>query len=349
MSNEEETDLTALVRMQQEIADLREANRNLQRKMLKSKDKEAQLVEATYQGAKDALISLGRPSPVKLPKESAKAIKNREPEVALWVLGDWQLGKRTVDYDSDVCRERVMKYCEKAAKITSMHREVRPIKKGVVVFGGDMVEGVCFNYPSQPHEIDSTMFTQFVNTSRLLQDVVRFALSVYDEVHVVSEYGNHGRVGSKRDGLPRSDNIDRMCFHLAMEMLKDEHRLTWKDGPEDIQRLEIGNYRALVIHGDEVGRNGFAAPAGLVRHADRWASGAYPWRFQDLFIHHYHQHQEWGMANGRGHVYMTGSTESSNRYALETMAASAVPSQRLHFVDPIQGRTTAQYQVYLDE
>jgi len=30
------------------------------------------------------------------------------------------------------------------------------------------------------------------------------------------------------------------------------------------------------------------------------------------------------------------------------MAASGMPSQRLHFVDPLKGRVTAQYQVWLD-
>jgi hypothetical protein len=33
----------------------------------------------------------------------------------------------------------------------------------------------------------------------------------------------------------------------------------WQDCPEDIQRVEVGNYRALVIHGDEIGRGGFAS------------------------------------------------------------------------------------------
>ena len=30
------------------------------------------------------------------------------------------------------------------------------------------------------------------------------------------------------------------------------------------------------------------------------------------------------------------------------MAASGVPSQRLHFIDPDRGRVTAAYQVWLD-
>ncbi len=47
-------------------------------------------------------------------------------------------------------------------------------------------------------------------------------------------------------------------------------------------------------------------------------------------------------------VYQTGSTESENRYAGVMLAASAVPSQRVHFVDPVAGRTTAQFKVWVD-
>ena len=54
------------------------------------------------------------------------------------------------------------------------------------------------------------------------------------------------------------------------------------------------------------------------------------------------------MANGEGNVYMTGSTESENRYAGVMLAASAIPSQRLHFIDLERGRTTAQYQIWLE-
>jgi hypothetical protein len=215
------------------------------------------------------------------------------------------------------------------------------------MFGGDMVEGL-FNFPGQVFEIDSTLFEQYVNVSRLLVEVVQYALSNYEKVHVVPEWGNHGRIGSKRDNVPRSDNFDRMCYELARQLLSNEKRLTWQECPEDIQRVQIGNYKALLIHGDEVGRNGFASPSSIVQHANRWRSGAYDWDFRDVYIGHYHTHAEWPMANGQGSVYQTGSTESDNRYAGVMLAASATPSQRLHFIDPIKGRVTAAYKVWLD-
>lgn len=338
--------LSDFERRQTEISDLRDANMRLQTKLREVKDKTDLLVAATQQGALDAMIALGPIKPVPKPPANKSV---GDPEVAMWILGDWQLGKLTTSYNTDVARERVMRYADKAIKITSMVRASRPVKDCVVTLGGDMIEGVSFQFPTQPFEIDSTIFAQYVATARLIVDLVQRALGAYDTVQVVAEWGNHGRMGSKRDAVPRSDNVDRMVYHLAREIIGADPRLTWEDCPEDIQRIEVGNYRALLIHGDEIGRGGFSSPMTIVRHADRWASGAYPWDFTDLITHHYHVHGEWPMANGRGHVFQNGSIESDNRYARDTMASSAVPSQRLHFVDPERGRVTSVYQVYVDE
>ena len=327
-----------------EIDQLRSALARAQQEVVKAKARTDHLVEATITAARDAVLARGPIKPVPRPKVDKR---RKDPEVALMVMGDWQGHKVTTSYNGEVMKTRVLAYMDKVARITEIQRADHPVTKGVVSFGGDMVEGL-FNYPTQPFEIDATLFEQYVSVSMLLVDVVRRALAMFDTVEVVAEWGNHGRIGSKRDAVPRSDNVDRMAYELARQLLKDEPRVTWPDCPEDIQRLEIGNYRALVIHGDEIGRGGFSSPNTIVQHVNRWRSGAYPWAFTDCYIHHYHQHQEWALADGKGSVYMTGSTESDNRYARETMAASAIPSQRLHFIDPEAGRVTAQYKVWLD-
>jgi len=262
-------------------------------------------------------------------------------------MTDWQGAKRTTSYDSQVMNRRVLQFAERAVRITEIQRADHPVKECVILFGGDMVEGL-FNFPTQAFEIDATLFEQYVTVSRLCVDVVRYALAHYERVTVVPEWGNHGRIGSKRDNVPRSDNFDRMCYELARQLLQGEKRLTWQECPEDWQKVEIGNYRAVLIHGDEIGRNGYASPAAIVQHMNRWRSGALPWEFRDVYVGHYHTHAEWPMANGHGAVYQTGSTESDNRYAGVMLAASATPSQRLHFIDPEKGRVTAGYKVWLD-
>ena len=327
----------------EDLDELRRINADLQRRLRRAKAKTDDLVAATLQGARDSMTSFGRIAPVPKPKIKPGTGK---VESALWVLGDWQGAKRTTTYNSEVMRERVLRYCERARRITAIQRADHPVHDCTVVFGGDLVEGL-WNFPTQPHEIDQTIFGQFTTVSRLMVDVVRNALATYDRVTVVNEWGNHGRLGSKRDCVPRSDNVDRMCSELARQLLAEEERLTWEDCPEDIQRLEIGNYRAIVIHGDEIGRNGFASPSTIASWVVRQKSGAYPWAFRDCYIHHYHTHAETALPDGEGAVYQTGSTESDNRYAGVTLAASAIPSQRLHFVDPEAGHVTAQYKVWL--
>lgn len=328
-----------------DVKELRNALFRLQKQLIKAKTRNEDLVEATNQAAYDAMLSFGPIRPVEVP-QVAKGNK-KKPEVALWHMTDWQGAKKTTSYNSEVMRKRVLEFAAKAVRITEIQRADHPVKNCVIMFGGDMVEGL-FNFPTQAFEIDATIFEQYVTVSRLMVDVVRYALSNYERVTVVAEWGNHGRIGSKRDAVPRSDNFDRMCYELARQLLAGEKRLIWQDSPEDIQRVEIGNYRALLIHGDEVGRNGFASPGAIVQHINRWRSGSYPWEFRDVYIGHYHTHNEWAMANGLGSVYQTGSTESDNRYAGVMLAASATPSQRLHFVDPEKGRVTAAYKVWLD-
>lgn len=327
-----------------DVKELRAVIMRLQKQLLKAKTKTDDLVEATHQAAYDAMLTYGPIQETKAPEIDRRKGK---PEVALWHMTDWQGAKRTPSYDSKVMKRRVMQFAERAVRITEIQRADHPVKECTIMFGGDMVEGL-FNFPTQAFEIDATLFEQYVTVSRLCVDVVRYALANYEKVTVVPEWGNHGRIGSKRDNVPRSDNFDRMCYELARQLLQNEKRLTWQECPDDWQKVIIGNYAAVLIHGDEIGRNGYASPAAIVQHMNRWRSGALPFAFRDVYVGHYHTHAEWPMANGQGAVYQTGSTESDNRYAGVMLAASATPSQRLHFIDPIKGRVTAGYKVWLD-
>lgn len=329
-----------------EIVSLREANIRLQAQLREAKARNERLVDAVQLAAYDAMVSLGG---VPIPAGPPKDLRKKSAEVALIHMTDWQGAKKTASYNSDVMRDRVMRFVAKSSRIVEIHRADHPVKEAHILFGGDMIEGL-FNFPTQPFEIDQTIFGQYVTVSRLIVDVILNYLTVFEKVTVTAEWGNHGRMGSKRSVVPKSDNLDRMTYELSRQLLQDDSRVVWaENGPEDIQRVEIGNYRALLIHGDEIGRNGYASPSTIVGHANDWASGAYDWAFRDVYVGHYHNHSSWAMANGRGTVYQTGSIESDNRYARDTMAASAIPSQRLHFVEPVKGFVTAEYKILLHE
>ena len=323
---------------------LRHTLARTQRQLAEAKQRNADLAAATYSGAWDAVMSMKPIMPVTPPKKDSRKAK---AEVALVHATDWQGSKVTTSYNSEIMRQRVMDFANKTVSITDVQRSDHPVKDCTIMFGGDMVEGL-FNYSAQLWEIDASLFTQFTTVSFLMVDFVRVFLANFENVNVVAEWGNHGRIGSKRDHVPKGDNVDRMCYEFARQMLASEKRLKWEDCPEDIQQVEIGNYRALLMHGDEVGRAGFASPSAWQAAGNRWKAGAYKWMFQDIFLGHYHRFAQEPMSDQTGNIYWTGSTESDNRYARDSMAVSGVPSQRLHFVDPVKGRTTAIYQVHLD-
>lgn len=326
-----------------ELEAITKTAQRLSKQLHEAKRKNAGLVEVVYKAVYDAtlLVGMEKSKPVQKDKRVSKS------EVALWHMTDWQGAKVTTSYNSQVMKERVSRFVDKATSITNVQRSDHPVKNAVLMFGGDMVEGL-FNFPTQPFEIDSTIFEQYVTVAMLIVEVVTAALNLYEKVTVVAEWGNHGRIGSKRDAVPKSDNFDRMTYELARRLLMGERRLTWADCPEDIQRVEIGNYRALLMHGDEVGRAGFASPSAWQAAGNRWKAGAYGWDFQDIYLGHYHKVAEENLSDGVSAIYWTGSTESDNRYARDSMAASGVPSQRLHFIDPVKGRVTAKYTVWLD-
>jgi len=343
--------LTEESEKQTQIEELTQALNRQQLAYAKLKKSRDDFTAAVVQAAHDAMLSMGPVVSVLPPK---KDLRKGKAEVALLHSTDWQDGKKTLTYDADECERLVKQSIDKTIKITNIQRSDHPVREICLMLGGDIVENTTI-FPSQVYEVTSNVMEQFIHASRVLIDIVRTLLANYEKVTVVCEPGNHGRIG-KLGELPKDVNWDKLVYMFAGEALKHEKRLTWQMSKEDIQRVEIGNYKALLIHGDEI-RWGTAST--IVRFADRWKSGAYKFfdevdkitkgfDFRDLYIGHFHQHQSWNMANGEGSVFMSAAVESGNRYARDLLASNGEPSQRLHFVDPVLGRVTAEYRLWLN-
>jgi hypothetical protein len=334
-----------------DVVELRKALLRSQKTIADLKRNKEDFTQAVVNAAHDAMLSAG---PMPAVPATKKDSRSKRGEVALLHSTDWQLGKHTLTYNTKECERLVKQSVEKTIRIANIQRADHPVKEIVLMLGGDIVENTTI-FPAQVYEVDSDVMTQFVEASRILIDVVRTLLANFEKVTVVCEPGNHGRIG-KFGELPKDINWDKLTYMFAGQALKDEKRLTWQMTKEDIQRVTIGNYKALLIHGDEI-RWGTAST--IVRFADRWKSGAYKFfdevdsltkgfDFRDLYIGHYHQHQSWNMANGEGSVFMSGAVETGNRYARDLLASNGEPSQRLHFVDPEKGRVTSEYRLWLD-
>jgi hypothetical protein len=325
-----------------EIAELRQALARAQRQAMRRQIERDELVAAVYTAARDAMLAHGP-----APKIAAPARDRRQarPEVALLHLTDWQCGKRTISYDMETCRRRVMQAATKAVELAEIQRADHPVTECHVMLGGDMVEGASI-FPGQAFEIEAGAFEQLVHTAGTITAVVALLLEHFHTVHVWEEIGNHGRIGRKGEA-PHGDNIDRMAYALARTQITSP-RLTWHPFAGGLgTHVTVGEYVALLVHGDEFKSFGGNTPAfGLLRKCNAWATGVVA-PFHDVYVGHFHHALDLTMANG-GRIFVTGSPESDNEYAKEFVAATSQPSQRLHFIDPVKGRVSAQYIVWLD-
>src|SRR5687768_10009673 len=83
-----------------ENEELRRQVSELQGKLRHAKAKSADLVEAVRQGSKDAVVALGNPPAVPTAKRDRRA--STKAEVGLLHLSDWQFGKVTDSFNTEV-------------------------------------------------------------------------------------------------------------------------------------------------------------------------------------------------------------------------------------------------------
>jgi predicted phosphodiesterase len=319
---------------EQEIIDLRKALMHSQRAEAKAKAKTSDLIDAVYEAARLSLLAT--PRPAALPPQ--KDVRKAKAEIALVHLTDWQAGKQTVSYDINVLTARIEDMIHKVVQLTNIQRAHHPVKECVVMLGGDMVEGVGI-FPGQQYEIGAHLYEQMFAVVRIIESSIRTLANNFESIKIVCEFGNHGRLGHKGD-MPAGDNIDRMAYKIVSNNCSDIKHVKWQMSDSWYQIFAIGNYKVLLVHGDEIGAFG-----SILRKVSAWSTGVVE-AFDDCYMGHFHTPTALTMANG-GRVFVTGSPESHNEYARTFIAAVGKPSQRLHFVDPIKGRVTSEYVCWL--
>jgi hypothetical protein len=243
----------------------------------------------------------------------------------------------------EVLRKRIDQMIDKTLALTEIQRAHHPVDECVLVAGGDLVEGLTV-FPGQQYEVEAHLFEQLFAVVNILSLAVHRLAADFTKVQVVCEYGNHGRIGRKGD-MPGADNVDRMAYQIASERCAHLKHVTWQQSADWYQIATIGNYRLLVVHGDEIPSFGGQTPSySILRKCNAWATFM---EFDDAIMGHFHTPINLTMANG-GRIWVTGSPESDNQYAKSFVAAVGKPSQRLMFVDPQKGRVTAEYVCWLD-
>jgi hypothetical protein len=326
---------------------LRSENKRLAKLVEKHKNVQHETVVAAYQAAFDVFSNFEIPK-IKQPVLRNNS-KHKTPETAVAVFADWQLGKVTPDYNSDVLEKRIEQYTEKLLEITEIQRMDHNVDSLHVWLLGDIVEGEEI-FPGQAHLIDSGLYRQVgINGPRILSKFLSTALQNFKNVHVVGVIGNHGAVGGKmRKQHDPETNMDRLLYKIVELMFDKEDRITFNipDGAGERNWYAIdnvGSYSSLLIHGDQL-----PSPTsyhGYYKKVMGWKDGAIPDHFDDVFMGHYHQ--QFKMTIGSTMLRISGSPESHNTYAQEFFSSMSRPCQHLMYIHPEHG-VTSEYSIWLD-
>lgn len=314
------------------------------RTIAKLKVRSEALHEAVYQAAKDSISGL------RLPATTKPLIDKRpRPETAVAVLSDWQLAKVTPDYNTAVCEKRMDEYAARLEKIVSVQRADHPVKELRVYLLGDLVEGELI-FPGQAHLVDASLYRQVtVDGPRILGGFLRRMLGVFESVRVVGVIGNHGSLGgrARKDYHPES-NADAMMYRVVKMLLENEKRLDFEEPSTRGERHwyavdQIGEKRFFMFHGDQI-KGGFAGFPwyAFERKLLRWRD---MYHFDYSLSGHFHTPVRFRYGDRATH-WGNGTTESTNTYAAEQLAAQGTPSQGLLFVHPTKG-VTAEYKIAL--
>lgn len=329
-------------------SDLRIAYTKLVQEYEKLKSKKDDLADAVYRAVIDTKITPQAeptPSPVKVRKRTSST-----EEVAVAVIADWQLAKITPDYNSEICEKRIEQYANKIIDLTNIQRADHPVNKLHVWALGDIVEGELI-FPGQSFLVDGGLYRQVtVDGPRILKNFLSKMLDNFDQVHFTGVIGNHGAIGGRgrRDHDPET-NADRMLYRIVDWIFEKEKRITFDipDGRGEKHWFAvpaIGNYKTLLCHGDQF--NGLSSFYSFQKKVYGWKVGALGEDFDDVYIGHWHTPTK--MTFNTIQVRVSGSPESTNTYAMESLAAIGRPSQPLMFVHPEKGIVTAEYNCWLD-
>lgn len=311
---------------------------------LKSRNYEQ--VQALYSGIKDGLSSLDFP---KIKKPHLKQVTG-EAEVAAIIGADWQLGKVTPTYNTEIAEQRIEYYTDKVIEMTNIQRSDHPVKDARIWFLGDMGEGENI-FSGQASLIESSAYAQFiVDLPRIAGNMIRRLLSNFETIHFVGVPGNHGRLGTKDLPYNKESNMDRIFYKVLEYIFKDEPRITFEvpDGHGEMGFYavdHVGNLGTLLMHGYQFKSiNSISAMKTKVLGYKSGAIEDTDW--DQLWVGHWHQVMK--HVFGPSVFHISGSPESSNTYAQEELAAVSRPSQPIQFINPRKGIVTWEADIWLD-
>jgi len=267
-----------------------------------------------------------------------------DEEQVVQLLSDWQLGHKTVSFNSEVAKQRVQKLLSGTMKIVDLHRSVYPINTINLFLLGDFIQNEKVGYLVDLSELENILIDQvFQQAVPLLINYISNISEYFQRVNVYCVRGNHGR-GEK--GSSEKTNWDDVIYRTLEIRFQNDERVHFEIAREFYQIVKIWNWKFLLAHGDQVRGGSYGIPLyALLQRMLRWATSM-PFRWDALCVGHWHNFAY--LEQNQQFLIVNGTLVSDDEYIRKSYGWNASTSQTLFSVHPKQGITWL-YRINLDK
>lgn len=238
---------------EREVKKLKAEIKRLQRNA-KHWEKEALFTDRVVEMLKTSIEAIPCIEAPKLPTFGRGAKHN---ETALLLLSDAHIGKRTRTYRPSVFVKRLRNLETSMMSIINAIRSVRPVKRLVIAWGGDLIDAESI-YPSQAVDnIAIPVLDQIFTVG--VPELSKFLLFCLSNFEVVDNYcvrGNHGRqVGRAKWSASKSTNWDFVLYKALGATTAGQDRMSWNIEDKDWKSMfRISGEGFLLTHGAQIRR-----------------------------------------------------------------------------------------------
>lgn len=272
-------------------------------------------------------------------------------EVHLQLISDAHCGLVTPTYNIVGFRARLEYLKKTIINICLLHRKMRPIRKLVIAFLGDMPQGEQYGVQGYVEEFEVGVVQQIYDN--LVPEFTNFfvnLLQLYPEIEVYGVEGNHGNVQRRSQTMSKRSNWDIVFYRALKEALSNYARIsfhTQEVGGEWYQVIEVNGWRFLLAHGDQVISYQGVPFYGLERKGLRWKQSIGVEQPFDFMLTG-HVHNPNFLWNAGVPCYINGCFVTDSKFPLNRMALKDVPQQWSLFVNEKYG-VTATYRIDLSK
>lgn len=270
----------------------------------------------------------------------AKSV-GQEEEIAVLNLGDLHFGKKTTRYNVEIAKQRFANVITGVKKITALHRKAYPIRRLVILWGGDIVDGEGI-YPTQPHHTDQHLMNQIFSVAPDIADHLGELAQFFDEVECHCVRGNHGRISKFAH---EDDNFDNIFYHTLRLATRQITNLSWNIPTGWHTIVNVYKERILLTHGHQIKMTLNLPWYGITTRIGRWVNTEQIGQFTIAHLHHFHTSSRlnWGAVK----VFTNGTLVSGDEFALEMLGLESNECQWFYGIHPERGVTWA-YELQLE-